>query len=380
MVSLSSVYNIDSYLLSQNITVNTTYGLTQYEFPEFDTYVHGTVTYGVIFGVRLGALTWAIVSQFLYSSSYKSTMFMLTMVSLWITMIQTILFLVYIYSPFRELATTFTYSYASLTVSDLNVSIAASCFEVLSVISILVTLLYQVQSIFKDGNIIIYWVAFIIVVGGGCVPTCMIWLWALVVNVTILVNPDISIYPKNPWVVDATAPSFAATIVLVCFVLNAKLLYAIIRRKQLGLTQFDATQIFFISFAQTMVIPAVFTIIDFTMPSSVPTGFGALTTLLVVISLPMTGIWAKFRVNAPNGYQNRVFPYYGTVNYELRKSPPENPQPSPTFTGTTARAMSARELVESSFQAMNTDSLQDQTLTPRRAKELSYDEFINGNM
>lgn len=401
MVSLAPIYTVDPYLLQQNVTVNTTYGPVKYSLAEMDRYVDTTVTLGVIFGVRLGSLTWAIISQVLYSSSFKSIMFLLTMTSLWIAMIQTILFLVYIYSPFRDLSTTFTYSYATLTITDVNVSIAASCFEVVSVMSILITLLYQVHSIFRDSHVIIHHTALILVMGAGFIPTCMIWIWALVVNVNIVVNPDISIYPKNPWVVDATAPSFAATIVLVCFVLNAKLLYAILRRKQLGLTQFDATQIFFISFAQTMVIPAVFTIIDFTMPSSVPTGFGALTSLLVVISLPMTGIWAKFSVNAPNGYQQQVFPYYGSSidgntivsNHSIgtkssnndgtiKSTSVQTALPSPNFTGTTARAMSAKELVTSSLQAMNNEIAR--SLTPssqmQMEKELDYKEFLKGDV
>lgn len=372
MPSLSPAYTVDPELLSQLISLNTTLGPMEYGFPDLDTYVNSTLTYGVIFGVRLGAFCWTIVSQLLYSSTYKSTMFLVTMASLVLALIQTILFLVYIYSPFRELATHFTGSYASLTVTDVNVSVAASVFEVMSVISIMASLIIQVRSIFSDSPIL-NWVVTIIVVGGACIPTAMIWTWALVINAKLTIDPEYAaVLTIVPWVLSATDPSFAATIVLVSFVLISKLLYAIIRRKQLGLTQFDSTQIFFISFAQTMVLPAVFTIMDFALPESIPTGFSAFTTMLVIISLPMTGVWAKFKVISPHPYQKRMLPYYGTT------IPAVKSQPSPTFTNTT-RSFSTKELIDSSIQGMeNHESIGLNTPeTARPPRDVTYDEFIN---
>ncbi|KAF2015052.1 hypothetical protein BU24DRAFT_410731 [Aaosphaeria arxii CBS 175.79] len=74
-----------------------------------------------------------------------------------------------------------------------------------------------------------------------------------------------------------------------CVVFTFKLGYALVQRRKLGMTQFGAMQIIFIMGCQNMIIPAIFSVLQFY--PKVPE-LGSQTLTMVCIFLPLSAIWA----------------------------------------------------------------------------------------
>ncbi|KAH7132170.1 fungal pheromone mating factor STE2 GPCR-domain-containing protein [Dendryphion nanum] len=74
-----------------------------------------------------------------------------------------------------------------------------------------------------------------------------------------------------------------------CAVFTCKLGYALIQRRKLGMAQFGPMQIIFIMGCQTMVIPAIFSVLQFY--EKVPE-LGSQTLTIVCVFLPLSAIWA----------------------------------------------------------------------------------------
>ncbi|EED19663.1 mating-type alpha-pheromone receptor PreB [Talaromyces stipitatus ATCC 10500] len=82
--------------------------------------------------------------------------------------------------------------------------------------------------------------------------------------------------------------------VTICYfsaVLICKLGYTVYRRRQLGVHQFGPIQVIFIMSCQTMVIPALFSILQFSSVSIHQINTDIFT--FVVVSLPVTTLWAS---------------------------------------------------------------------------------------
>ncbi|PGH09479.1 pheromone alpha factor receptor [Blastomyces parvus] len=69
----------------------------------------------------------------------------------------------------------------------------------------------------------------------------------------------------------------------------AKLGYALVTRRRLGMTRFGAMQVMFIMSCQTMVIPAIFSIIQYPFPLY---EMNSNVLTLVAIFLPLSSLWA----------------------------------------------------------------------------------------
>lgn len=91
------------------------------------------------------------------------------------------------------------------------------------------------------------------------------------------------------WVVAQTHIFQAIAIWGHCSVFACKLGLALIQRRRLGMTQFGPMQIVFIMSAHTMVIPAIFSVLQFY--KKVPE-LGSQTLTVVCIFLPLSAIWA----------------------------------------------------------------------------------------
>ncbi|OAL48990.1 hypothetical protein IQ07DRAFT_569186 [Pyrenochaeta sp. DS3sAY3a] len=81
----------------------------------------------------------------------------------------------------------------------------------------------------------------------------------------------------------------AASIILFSCVFTYKLGYAIIQRRRLNMPQFGPMQVVFIMGCQTMLIPAIFSLLQF--HKAVPE-FGTQVLTIVCIFLPLSAIWA----------------------------------------------------------------------------------------
>ncbi|QSL65913.1 hypothetical protein MERGE_003050 [Pneumocystis wakefieldiae] len=124
----------------------------------------------------------------------------------------------------------------------------------------------------------------------------------------------------SPWPYTAARISFAFSIFIGCIVFIYKLLVTIYRRHKMGVKEFGPLQIIFIMSCQTLIIPVILILIDFGVKI---TGFSSLTQALVVMSLPLSSLWASSKVE---NTKNNVRPtYYNDMksigDYSIESTP-----------------------------------------------------------
>ncbi|KAF2746294.1 hypothetical protein M011DRAFT_371512, partial [Sporormia fimetaria CBS 119925] len=96
------------------------------------------------------------------------------------------------------------------------------------------------------------------------------------------------------WLFDQMLVMQAVATWMYCTVFTAKLGYALVQRRKLGLSQFGPMQIVFIMAVQTMIFPALFTVLQFY--KSVPE-LGSVSITILCIFPPLSAIWAGVVAN-----------------------------------------------------------------------------------
>ncbi|ANB12728.1 alpha-factor pheromone receptor STE2 [Sugiyamaella lignohabitans] len=325
MVGLSEDYlSQNRTLLNQTFMVDTIEGPTPVMLSDFDSYLSGEITYALIFGLRIGTAAIVSILLALISKKYKSPVFWLNQTSLILLIIHSGLFISYLLGPFGSVTTEFTGSYANVTYSALCTSVAASWLQLLLVVSIESSLLFQTRSVFPEyGKYRNIFTAIVFCI--ATLPTIVIWTYNCVLSTITTIYPDKGylLTGHNLKIYYALWPIFSASVVFYSAIFGVKLFLAIRRRRRLGLKQFDTTQIIFIMSIQTMIIPAIFTIIQFAL-SDVPPGYTAFTPLLVVVFLPLSAMWASFNIATPNISSNSFVPFVArsdasSVTYASKK-------------------------------------------------------------
>ncbi|EEB06910.1 pheromone p-factor receptor [Schizosaccharomyces japonicus yFS275] len=113
------------------------------------------------------------------------------------------------------------------------------------------------------------------------------------------------------WLYFIAKITFAASIIFHSSVFSFKLMRAIYIRRKIGQFPFGPMQCIFIVSCQCLIVPAIFTLIDsFTHTYD---GFSSMTQCLLIISLPLSSLWAthtaqklqtmKDNTNPPSGTQ-----------------------------------------------------------------------------
>ncbi|KAK2739973.1 hypothetical protein FQN57_006292 [Myotisia sp. PD_48] len=91
------------------------------------------------------------------------------------------------------------------------------------------------------------------------------------------------------WLQSASNIATTASICYFSAIFMAKLGYAIYSRKKLGIKRFGAMQIIFIMACQTMVFPAIFSVLEYFVPQF---EINANVFTLLALSLPLTTLWS----------------------------------------------------------------------------------------
>ncbi|KAL5048620.1 hypothetical protein BDW71DRAFT_15539 [Aspergillus fruticulosus] len=129
--------------------------------------------------------------------------------------------------------------------------------------------------------------------------TIAIRYWLVTVNIrAILEHSDPTAYN---WLESVATVVLTVSICYFCAIFVTKLGLAIQLRRKLGLKEFGPMKVVFIMGCQTLVIPAIVSIIHYF--SDVPELQSNVMTL-VVLSLPLSSIWAGTILNKPTTYSN----------------------------------------------------------------------------
>lgn len=287
-----------SSLVNQSFLINTTAGSYDLTFPDLDSWKNELCTFAVFQGVRLGCAAMTLLMLLLFQRK-KTVLFFLYLFSLTCIIIHAGLILGYVFGAFSSSRANLTGSYYDITANDLAVNVTGSVFQVIIIICVEACLLLNANVILSDlGKKKLKNALLIVLCLVATIPCIFVWMFYSVVDIAGVINPGYFAESMPMWPANIASPYFTATIALFSAVSCLKLVVAIRRRRQLGLKQLDVYQIFFVMTFQTMIIPLVLTAISFAV-DKVPAGFSGFSSLIVVVFLPLTGIWARFKVISP---------------------------------------------------------------------------------
>lgn len=281
----------DPSVLFQEINITTMNGVVSYNIQELDQFQRDRMLLATLFGVRAGASAVVSIILFLLTARRHTPVYIFNQTSLVLFFAQSTLFLVNTFSPFGALSTVFTNSYASVTGINVNVSVATSVFQLLFIISIQCSLFFQARAVFPRNSHAQVLVT--VILGLMSVATIIIYTLYIAQNCRLAANPVGPTLFKGRFGYKLPSISqimFAASISLCTLIFVGKLFFAIRTRSVLGLKQFGPMQIVCIMGTQSMIVPAVLTVISFTESGTTP--IYSMASFTVVISLPLSAMWA----------------------------------------------------------------------------------------
>lgn len=221
----------------------------------------------------------------------RSPIFFLNGLSLAVNTIRSLLQCLYFTGPFYYPYAYFSGDYSRVPQSQIGISIAADTLTLILVILIEISLILQVRVVCATTRETQrFW---IMVTSVTVAMVAIGFRFALVVINSEAIR-NIENFGSWLWLVTATTITQAISIWFFSLVFLIKLGYALVLRRRLGLRQFGPMQIIFIMGCQTMVIPALFTILQYI--GSVPELVTQVLTM-VAIFLPLSAMWAGTSVD-----------------------------------------------------------------------------------
>ena len=273
---------------------------TQVTFNELQAIVNRKITEAIVFGVRCGASCLMIIITWLITQRKRTAIFIINQTSLFLILLHSALYFKYLLSSISSLTYTLTYFPQAVTRNDVHVYGATNIIEVLLVASIEVSLAYQVKIVFsgqsfrKLGHSVL------------CLSTLLglstICMFAYTAIHGIARKYAGKSTPHLAKYFNISTILLASSINLMTLILVIKLILAIRSRRFLGLRQFDTFYILLIVSVHSLVCPSIMFILSYSLPQNRGTDvLVTVATLLVVLSLPFSSMWANARNNVSMG-------------------------------------------------------------------------------
>ncbi|KAK9472672.1 fungal pheromone mating factor STE2 GPCR-domain-containing protein [Dipodascopsis tothii] len=264
-------------------------GHYQYSQPaDFDSWTNEFVSMAAILGVQIGACTVMAITLALLSKPAKrlTPIFLLNQFSLMVLVVRGILYLKYITGPMASFASSFALYTDDIPDSAYSESYATSIMPMLVVIAVEISLILQVRIVYASNR----HTQRVVTVLASMLGLVVVVFWIL-----SEVNAYDDLYgltvAMSQWPYTAAYVSYSVFIFACSGAFMYKLYQAIRQRRSLGLTQFGPLQIIFIMSLQTMILPAIMTVIQ--IAANPGFGYSSMTSLIVVISLPLSTLWAS---------------------------------------------------------------------------------------
>ena len=287
---------------------------TTITFLELQTWIASKIKYGIIYGTRIGAAGVAILILAIVTKNKKSPIFVINIFSLLFMILHSGVYLKYLKSNYTSVTYSFTYFNQLIERSDIYTTGAANMLEVMLIFCVEASLVFQVYTIFKSTeNKRIGQVWITLSTGLGLATVGLFFASAIKNMISVYQNTgstgDAHLYNAS---IICLASSINFMTVLLCF----KLAHAIKSRRFLGLKQFDTFHILLIMSGQSLVIPSILYILAYALPAHDGTqSLQAIATLIVVLSLPLSSMWAGASNSTSN--VNTLNPNFAnTPNYD----------------------------------------------------------------
>lgn len=271
-------------------------------FRLLDHSVKSSLQYGVIYGVAIGACLILIFIMWMITQNKKTPIFILNQCTMVLMIIRSLLYISYLMCPLALPSFEFTGLITSDTRDAYKISIAANVVQMLLIATVEALMVYQIFIIFRSPEVKRLGEA--LTLFASLMGTIIVGFY---INSTIKTSLSFEdafqgrgfTERYNGWEVAVPFILFSASINIMSLNLAFKLFFAIRSRRYLGLRQFDSFHILFIMTTQTMVVPSVLVIVNYGLPSLENDLLSTISILLVVISLPLSTMWASSANNNP---------------------------------------------------------------------------------
>ncbi|KAL8942578.1 MAG: hypothetical protein Q9216_001560 [Gyalolechia sp. 2 TL-2023] len=261
--------------------------------PDLDDFILYSVQISITYAAQLGAsLVFLIVLLLLTKpDKRKSPVFILNTVALTLNFLRTLLHCLYYTGPFSEAYAYFGVDYSRVSGSDYASQVAITILTWFLLVCVELSLLLQVQVVcvtLRDGfKRLIF--AFSAMIAG----LALAFRLALCVENSkyiLSLEPEVSLQ----WLASASNITTSISICWFCAVFVIKLGFALDQRRKLKVGNFRPMQIIFIMGCQTLIIPAIFSIIEYWVPLP---SINSHVLTLVTIFLPLSSLWASASVD-----------------------------------------------------------------------------------
>ncbi|KAK9454444.1 fungal pheromone mating factor STE2 GPCR-domain-containing protein [Dipodascopsis uninucleata] len=266
----------------------------QYTIPSetLNEWMHVVAEMTMVFGIHLGSAgIIAIMLALLTKPNKRRTpVFILNEICLVLLCLRAGLYINYALGPFTTFVHMFTDEIADISHQTYVRSAVTTVIPFFIQLFIELSLIFQVRVVFDTHRRL----QKIVTICCGLFSTLVMgfYLAAIVQSVqAIMADRE---YSQRAWVYVTAKILYAVSISLFSAIFCFKLVLAIRQRRVLGLREFGPLQVILIMTTQTMIVPSVLTIVE------VANNFGAsystyysLVTLYVVLSLPLSAMWAS---------------------------------------------------------------------------------------
>lgn len=284
---MDSLTPINPY--TQNVTFQHRDGyLIEVSMPMVNAFVGYNVRVCINYGVQLGATLALLVILLLltHADKRRSAVFILNGLALFFNSIRLLFQVLHFETKFERLYEYFSGDYTAVPFSAYAMSISATVFLTLVIVCIEISLVLQLNVVCSTlrrryKRPLLGLSALL-----ALVPI-IFRFWFMVENCKLIITLE---YMASLWWVEsATNISLTVSICFFCTVFVVKLGFAINQRRRLGVREFGPMKVIFVMGCQTMVAPAIFSITQYYI---VIPELNSNVVTLVVISLPLSSIWA----------------------------------------------------------------------------------------
>ncbi|KAL8763421.1 MAG: hypothetical protein Q9194_007352 [Teloschistes cf. exilis] len=266
--------------------------------PELDEFILYSVQISINYAAQLGASLLFLVVLLLLTKSEKkkSPVFIINSVALLLNLLRTLLQCLYFTGPFSETYAYFSLDYSRVSTSDYANQVAITVLTLLLLICAELSLLLQVHVVCITLRQIFQRLIFAlsIIIAGLAVSFRLTFC---IENAKCILALK-SLFPLE-WLASATNIVTSISICWFCAVFVIKLGFALNQRKKLGMGTFGPMRIIFIMGCQTLIIPAIFSILEYFVPLP---SMDSNVLSLVVIFLPLSSLWASASIDNGKRY------------------------------------------------------------------------------
>ncbi|KAF2185737.1 hypothetical protein K469DRAFT_777564 [Zopfia rhizophila CBS 207.26] len=322
----------------------------------------------IVYGSQVGAslILFLVLLLLTKREKYRSLIFVMNATCLLLNTIRSALQCCFLTGPFWHPYAFWSNDWSRVTASEKATSITAGTMTLLLVICIMISLNLQVHVVCITTSRVQRFCVML--------ATSIVAIVAIGFRFAVTVVNNIQIMNLEQMeslkLVTAQHITQAAAIWFFCSIFSIKLGYALVQRRKLGITQFGPMQIIFIMGCQSMIIPAIFTCLQFY--EKVPE-LGSVALTLIAINLPLSAIWAGISIHdaevgssGPNSHRRLLQGQLGGLSPNCSRSTNpldsagmEKEPESPTTPYTEKSGMSSRRgiRVEDRFSVETDDGL-----------------------